>query len=90
MPPPGWRQHHNMMLDADSNLTIDGLEAKLMQYKPDIAFIDHIGLLSPTDPRQTEYQRVSEITRRLKVAAHEDGHRGCGAVPDQPFRRKRQ
>ena len=67
------RQHHNMMLDADSNLTIDGLEAKLMQYKPDIAFIDHIGLLSPTDPRQTEYQRVSEITRRLKVAAMKMG-----------------
>ena len=67
------RRHHNMMLDADSNLTIDGLEAKLMQYKPDIAFIDHIGLLSPTDPRQTEYQRVSEITRRLKVAAMKMG-----------------
>ena len=62
-----------MMLDADSNLTIDGLEAKLMQYKPDIALIDHIGLLSPTDPRQTEYQRVSEITRRLKVAAMKMG-----------------
>lgn len=62
------RQHHNMMLDADSNLTIDGLEAKLMQYKPDIAFIDHIGLLTPTDPRQTEYQRVSEITRRLNTS----------------------
>lgn len=67
------RRHHNMMLDADSNLTIDGLEAKIMQYKPDIAFIDHIGLLSPTDPRQTEYQRVSEITRRLKVAAMKMG-----------------
>lgn len=67
------RRHHNMMLDADSNLTIDGLEAKLMQYKPDIAFIDHIGLLTPTDPRQTEYQRVSEITRRLKVAAMKMG-----------------
>lgn len=67
------RRHHNMMLDADSNLTIDGLEAKLMQYKPDIAFIDHIGLLSPTDPRQTEYQRISEITRRLKVAAMKMG-----------------
>ena len=67
------RQHHNMMLDADSNLTIDGLEAKLQQYKPDIAFIDHIGLLSPTDPRQTEYQRISEITRRLKVAAMKMG-----------------
>lgn len=63
------RRHHNMMMDADSNLTIDGLEAKLIQHKPDIAFIDHIGLLSPTDPRQTEYQRISEITRRLKVAA---------------------
>lgn len=63
------RRHHNMMLDADSNLTIDGLEAKLIQHKPVIAFIDHIGLLSPTDPRQTEYQRISEITRRLKVAA---------------------
>ena len=67
------RQHHNMMLDADSNLTIDGLEAKLMQYKPDIAFIDHIGLLSPTDPRQTEYQCIREITRRLKVAAMKMG-----------------
>ena len=67
------RRHHNMMLDADSNLTIDGLEAKIMQYKPDIAFIDHIGLLSPTDPRQTEYQRISEITRRLKVAAMKMG-----------------
>lgn len=67
------RRHHNMMLDADSNLTIDGLEAKLIQYKPDIAFIDHIGLLSPTDPRQTEYQRISEITRRLKVAAMKMG-----------------
>lgn len=67
------RQHHNMMLDADSSLTIDGLEAKLQQYKPDIAFIDHIGLLSPTDPRHTEYQRISEITRRLKVAAMKMG-----------------
>lgn len=67
------RQHHNMMIDSDSNLTIDGLEAKLMQYKPDVAFIDHIGLLSPTDPRQTEYQRISEITRRLKVAAMKMG-----------------
>ncbi len=67
------RQHHNMMIDSDSNLTIDGLEAKLIQYKPDIAFIDHIGLLSPTDPRQTEYQRISEITRRLKVAAMKMG-----------------
>ena len=67
------RQHHNMMLDADSNLTIDGLEAKLIQHKPDIAFIDHIGLLSPTDPRQTEYQSIREITRRLKVAAMKMG-----------------
>lgn len=67
------RRHHNMMLDADRNLTIDGLEAKLIQHKPDIAFIDHIGLLSPTDPRQTEYQSIREITRRLKVAAMKMG-----------------
>lgn len=67
------RRHHNMMLDADSNLTIDGLEAKLIQHKPDIAFIDHIGLLSPTDPRQTEYRSIREITRRLKVAAMKMG-----------------
>ena len=67
------RRHHNLMLDADSNLTIDGLEAKLIQHKPDIAFIDHIGLLSPTDPRQTEYQSIREITRRLKVAAMKMG-----------------
>ena len=28
---------------------------------------------SPTDPRHTEYQRISEITRRLKVAAMKMG-----------------
>ena len=63
------RQHHNMIFDASTDLTVNGVEGKFLQHKPDIAFIDHIGLLTGTDPRQTEYQRISEITRRLKVIA---------------------
>lgn len=71
------RQHHNMMLDADSNLTIDGLEAKLMQYKPDIAFIDHIGLLSPTDPRQPQRGR-GDAGRGRHHGGHCEGRRCLG------------
>lgn len=67
------RHHHNMMLDSDTNLTVADVQGKLLEYKPDIAFIDHIGLLTGTDPRQTEYQRISEITRQLKVAAMKMG-----------------
>lgn len=63
------RGHQTLIFDDASNLTVEGVRAKLLRHKPDVAFIDHIGLLSPSDPRQKEYDRLSEITRQLKLMA---------------------
>ena len=67
------RRQQNMILDDASNLTVEGIRAKLLRFKPDIAFIDHIGLIAGSNPRQTEYERLSEATRELKLLAKQMG-----------------
>lgn len=67
------RGHQNLIFDEDTNLTVEGVRAKLLRHKSDVAFIDHIGLLAPSDPRQKEVERLSEITRQLKVMAKQMG-----------------
>ena len=66
------KHHHNMVLDEGAGLGIEGIRARLLKHKPDIAFIDHIGLISG-DPRAKEYERLSDITRQLKVLAMQMG-----------------
>lgn len=44
------KRHHNMVLEDGSNMTVDGIRARLLKHKPDVAFIDHIGLIAATDP----------------------------------------
>mgnify|MGYP001623672916 FL=1 len=63
------QRHHNMVLEDGSNMTVDGIRARLLKHKPDVAFVDHIGLIVATDPRAKEYERLSDITRQLKVMA---------------------
>lgn len=67
------RRRQNMIFDDASNLTVESIRAKLLRYKPDIAFIDHIGLIAGSNPRQTEYERLSEATRELKLLAKQMG-----------------
>lgn len=67
------QRHHNMVLEDGSNMTVDGIRARLLKHKPDVAFIDHIGLIAATDPRAKEYERLSDITRHLKVMAMQLG-----------------
>lgn len=67
------QRHHNMVLEDGSNMTVDGIRARLLKHKPDVAFIDHIGLIAATDPRAKEYERLSDITRQLKVMAMQLG-----------------
>lgn len=67
------RGHQNLIFDDAADLTVEGVRAKLLRHKPDVAFIDHIGLLAPGDPRQKEVERLSEITRQLKVMAKQMG-----------------
>ncbi len=66
------KHHHNMVLDEGAGLGIEGIRARLLKHKPDIAFIDHIGLIAG-DPRAKEYERLSDITRQLKVLAMQMG-----------------
>lgn len=63
------RGHNSLVFDDAADMTVEGIRAKLLRHKPDVAFIDHIGLLAPTDPRQKEYDRLSESTRQLKQMA---------------------
>lgn len=69
--------HHNMILedveDVGGAATLDMIRARLLTYKPDVAIIDHIGLIAGTDPRAKEYDRLSEITRQLKLLAMQMG-----------------
>lgn len=67
------RGHQNLIFDDAADLTVEGVRAKLLRHKPDVAFVDHIGLLAPGDPRQKEVERLSEITRQLKVMAKQMG-----------------
>lgn len=62
------KHHHNMVLEDGAGMTVEGIRARLLKHKPDIAFIDHIGLIAG-DPRAKEYERLSDITRQLKVLA---------------------
>ena len=65
-------QHHNMVLEdctKAGSVTIEGVRARLLRHKPDIAFVDHIGLIAPTNPKDDEYKRLSDITRQLKMLA---------------------
>ena len=66
------KHHHNMVMEDGSNMTVESIRARLLKHKPDIAFIDHIGLISG-DARAKEYERLSEITRQLKVVAMQMG-----------------
>lgn len=66
------KNHHNMVLEDGANMTVESIRARLLKHKPDIAFIDHIGLIAG-DPRAKEYERLSDITRQLKVLAMQMG-----------------
>lgn len=63
------RGHASLIFDDAADLTLEGIRAKLLRHKPDVAFIDHIGLILGSDPRQSEYDRLSETTRQLKLMA---------------------
>lgn len=67
------RRHRNMVIESGDALTVEGVRTRVLRHKPDVLFLDHIGLMSGSDPRAKEYDRLSEITRGLKILAKEMG-----------------
>ncbi|TVR46293.1 MAG: hypothetical protein EA402_02875 [Planctomycetota bacterium] len=69
------RQKKLDLMDV-SDLTVQGLRSVIKRHQLEVGklalvVIDYLQLLSSSRPSQTEYEKVSEITRTLKVLAKE-------------------
>lgn len=67
----------SLKLSDRPGLTISRVRAMARRHKNqhglDLLLIDHLGLLDGEDPRMTQLQKVSEITRQAKLMANELG-----------------
>lgn len=54
---------------AASSLTVPGLEIQARNVKASVVFVDYLGLLSATDRKASEYDRITQISGDLKKLA---------------------
>lgn len=66
------RQAH-LTVDDTGGITPEEVQGKVLQYKPEMIVIDHIGLMTVADSRKDERQRLVEVTARLKQLAKRQG-----------------
>ena len=68
-------RRNNMFTDCTSDITITEIKAKCkklkLKYGLDVVVIDHIGLLTPTNPSASRTEQIGEITRQAKILAKE-------------------
>lgn len=57
-----------LVVDDCQQLTIDDLERKIVRWKPDVVFIDHIGLMKG-DPKKQRWEVFTEISQACKTMA---------------------
>lgn len=55
-----------------AGITPELISAKILQYKPDAIFVDHIGLMQVENKKASTVEKLSEITHRLKASAKEN------------------
>ncbi len=62
-----------LYFDESAGITVPEIKAKLrrMNPKPDIAFIDYLGLMQSATKKENRVQEISDITRNLKILAKE-------------------
>ena len=60
----------NIQICTEYNITTDKIRTTVLESKADIVFIDYMGLISGGN-KQSSYERVSEISRNLKLLAME-------------------
>ncbi|MGN0707409.1 MAG: replicative DNA helicase [Faecalibacterium sp.] len=65
--------HTGLIYDDGTRMTVDDIRARVMKYRPRIVFIDHIGLITDTQPGRKEFERLADVTRSLKELAMETG-----------------
>lgn len=57
-----------LVVDDCQQLTLDDLERKIIRWKPDVVFIDHIGLMKG-DPKKQRWEVFTEISQACKTTA---------------------
>ena len=57
-----------LVIDDCQVLTLDDLERKIIRWKPDVVFIDHVGLMKG-NPRKQRWEVFTEISQALKKTA---------------------
>ena len=60
----------NIQICTEYNITTDKIRTTVLESNADIVFIDYMGLISGGN-KQSSYERVSEISRNLKLLAME-------------------
>lgn len=61
-------EHCKITFDEKSAITTAFIEEKIIKYKPDVVFIDHIGLMDMGN-KKNAWEGVAENTHRLKALA---------------------
>lgn len=57
-----------MVIDDCQQLTLDDLERKIIRWKPDVVFVDHVGLMKG-DPKKQRWEVFTEISQSFKTMA---------------------
>lgn len=64
-----WKQNTHLMLDEQTRVTVEEVEGKIIKYRPDILFIDHLGLMTHDVRKQNQWEAIGATTQRLKELA---------------------
>lgn len=61
-------EHCKVVFDEASMITSEFVEERILKYKPDVIFIDHLGLMDKGN-KKNQWEAVTEVTHRLKALA---------------------
>lgn len=71
---PEFKQMENLLkIPTTNNLNIAKIEAIVRKSKADVVVIDYLGLIRSDNIKQSTYEQVSDVSRRLKLLAIETG-----------------
>lgn len=61
-----------LVVDDCQQITLEGLERKIVKWKPQIVFVDHVGLMKG-DPKKQRWEVFTEISQGFKTMAMKHG-----------------
>lgn len=56
-------------LDEQQRMTVQDVEEKILRYRPDVIFLDHLGLMQHDPRKKNQWEAIGETTKRLKKLA---------------------